>query len=69
MARAPDALKILPGLSVYVGRTASEADELYEELQSLISPALGLSYLSKIEKQFGVPVTTRNWNTILKAIA
>jgi uncharacterized protein (DUF1697 family) len=25
-----------------------------------------ISYLSKIEKQFGVPVTTRNWNTIEK---
>jgi N-acetyl-S-(2-succino)cysteine monooxygenase len=46
--RRPEALCIMPGLSVYVGRTASEADELYEELQSLISPALGLSYLSKI---------------------
>ena len=46
--RPPEALCIMPGLSVYVGRTAAEADELYEELQSLISPALGLSYLSKI---------------------
>ncbi len=25
-----------------------------------------ISYLGKIEKQLGVPVTTRNWNTILK---
>jgi uncharacterized protein (DUF1697 family) len=25
-----------------------------------------ISYLGKIEKQFGVPVTTRNWNTIEK---
>lgn len=46
--RPPEALKILPGLSIYVGRTEAEADELYEELQSLISPALGVSYLSKI---------------------
>jgi len=46
--RPPDALKILPGLSIYVGRTAAEADELYDELQSLISPALGVTYLSKI---------------------
>jgi alkanesulfonate monooxygenase len=46
--RPPEALCIMPGLSVYVGRTAAEADELFEELQSLISPALGLNYLSKI---------------------
>ncbi|MBV8392956.1 MAG: NtaA/DmoA family FMN-dependent monooxygenase, partial [Alphaproteobacteria bacterium] len=46
--RPPDALKILPGLSIYVGRTAAEADELYDDLQSLISPALGVTYLSKI---------------------
>lgn len=46
--RPESALKILPGLSIYVGRTAAEADELYDELQSLISPALGVTYLSKI---------------------
>ena len=46
--RPPEALCIMPGLAVYPGRTAAEADELYEELQSLISPALGVSYLSKI---------------------
>jgi uncharacterized protein (DUF1697 family) len=27
-----------------------------------------ISYLSKIEKQFGVPATTRNWNTIEKVV-
>jgi uncharacterized protein (DUF1697 family) len=27
-----------------------------------------ISYLGKIEKQFGVPVTTRNWNTIEKVV-
>ena len=46
--RSPDALKILPGVSTFVGRTAAEAEELYEELQSLISPALGVHYLSKM---------------------
>jgi FMN-dependent oxidoreductase (nitrilotriacetate monooxygenase family) len=46
--RSPDDLKILPGVSVFVGRTAAEAEELYEELQSLISPALGVHYLSKM---------------------
>jgi len=46
--RPLEALRILPGLSVYVGRTAAEADELYEKLQALISPALAVSYLSKV---------------------
>jgi alkanesulfonate monooxygenase len=46
--RSPDSLKILPGVSVFVGRTSSEAEELHEELQSLISPALGVHYLSKM---------------------
>jgi alkanesulfonate monooxygenase len=46
--RPTDALRILPALSVFVGRTAAEADALFEELQSLISPALAVNYLSKI---------------------
>jgi FMN-dependent oxidoreductase (nitrilotriacetate monooxygenase family) len=46
--RTPDQLRILPGLTVFVGRTAAEADELFEELQSLISPVLAVTYLSKI---------------------
>ena len=46
--RSPDSLRILPALSVYVGRTAAAADELYEELQALISPDLAVSYLSKV---------------------
>ena len=35
-------------MTIFVGRTAAEADELYQELQSLISPALAVAYLSKI---------------------
>lgn len=46
--RAPDELKILPGAAVYVGRTESEAEEFFQELQSRISPVLGLAYLSNI---------------------
>jgi N-acetyl-S-(2-succino)cysteine monooxygenase len=46
--RAPESLRILPGISVFVGRTAAEAEELFEELQSLISPTLGVHYLSKM---------------------
>jgi alkanesulfonate monooxygenase len=46
--RQPDDLRIIPGCTVFVGRTEAEADELYEELQSLISPSLGVPYLSKL---------------------
>jgi alkanesulfonate monooxygenase len=45
--RTPDQMKILPGVSVYVGQTAEDAERLYETLQGLISPALGVHYLSK----------------------
>jgi FMN-dependent oxidoreductase (nitrilotriacetate monooxygenase family) len=46
--RRPEDMRIIPGVGVYVGRTAAEADEFYEELQSLISPELGVPYLSKL---------------------
>ena len=46
--RAPESLRIMPGCSVYVGRTAAEADEFYEELNALIAPELGVPYLSKL---------------------
>jgi alkanesulfonate monooxygenase SsuD/methylene tetrahydromethanopterin reductase-like flavin-dependent oxidoreductase (luciferase family) len=46
--RSPESVRIMPGCSVYVGRTAAEADELFEELQSLIAPELGVPYLSKL---------------------
>lgn len=46
--RDPGALKILPGMSVLVGRSAAEAEELFEELQSLIPQPLAVTYLSKV---------------------
>ena len=45
--RHPDTLKILPGVSIFAGPTTAAAEQLYEELQSLISPTLGVHYLSK----------------------
>jgi len=45
--RSPDSLRIFPGAAVYVGRTETEADELYDELKSLIDPTIGVHYLSK----------------------
>ncbi|KAF1071799.1 MAG: Nitrilotriacetate monooxygenase component A [Pseudomonas citronellolis] len=44
--RAADALKIMPGISPVLGRTQSEAEDLYAELQNLIEPSLGLALLS-----------------------
>ncbi len=46
--RAPDALRFIPGVSIFTGETSAAADDLYESLNELISPALGVNYLSKI---------------------
>jgi len=46
--RHPDSLRFIPGVTVFAGRSSAEADELYEELNALIPPALGVDYLSKI---------------------
>ena len=45
--RDPDSLKIMPGLSVYVGRSRAEANDKHAQLQDLIDPAAGLQLLSK----------------------
>ena len=39
--RAPDAMKIMPGLSCVIGRTDAEAEENYEKLNALIHPDRG----------------------------
>jgi alkanesulfonate monooxygenase len=44
--RNPDSLKILPGLSVTVGRTAAEANKKREALQELVHPDVGVALLS-----------------------
>lgn len=44
--RSPESLAILPGVLPVVGRTESEAKEKFEQLQSLIDPAIGLGLLS-----------------------
>ena len=44
--RRPEGLKILPGISTFVGRSEQEAREKFEQLQSLIDPVLGLGLLS-----------------------
>lgn len=44
--RTPDQLKILPGISPFVGRSHQEAQEKFEQLQGLIDPVLGVGLLS-----------------------
>ena len=44
--RSPDAIKILPGVMVIVGKTKAEAEEKYERLQALIHPDFGVKQLS-----------------------
>ena len=44
--RAPDQLKIMPGLNPIVGRTLAEAKEKHDYLQSLIHPDVGRELLS-----------------------
>jgi FMN-dependent oxidoreductase (nitrilotriacetate monooxygenase family) len=46
--RSPDAMKIMPGLSAIVGRTEAEAEEKYQELQSLIHPVVAREILSTV---------------------
>ena len=46
--RNPDDLKVFPGASIFVGRTAEEADAQYRQLQDLIPEAVGIQFLSKM---------------------
>ena len=45
--RAPDQLKIMPGLMVHVGRTAAEAQDKVDFLAENLHPAVGLQMLSE----------------------
>ncbi|WP_437882316.1 LLM class flavin-dependent oxidoreductase [Pseudomonas sp. LRF_L74] len=44
--REPDAIKILPGITPFVGRSREHAQEQYEALQALIDPVVGLRLLA-----------------------
>lgn len=44
--RRPDDIAILPGLSAAIGSTQAEADRVFEELDELTSPEIGLTRLS-----------------------
>jgi FMN-dependent oxidoreductase (nitrilotriacetate monooxygenase family) len=43
--RSPDDVKVLPGFTPYVGRTAAEAQAKYDEMRRLIHPKVGLAIL------------------------
>ncbi|GAA4556903.1 LLM class flavin-dependent oxidoreductase [Pseudonocardia xishanensis] len=49
--RDPAALKIIPGIRVNVAGSREQALDLYRELNALVSPALGVEYLSSQVKQ------------------
>jgi FMN-dependent oxidoreductase (nitrilotriacetate monooxygenase family) len=46
--RAPDDVKIMPGVVPFVGRTQAEADDKFEQLQSLVHPEIGLALLGEL---------------------
>ena len=46
--RNPDHLKVMPGLSAYVGRTEAEANEKYEYQNSLMHPIVAREILSTV---------------------
>ncbi|WP_160121240.1 LLM class flavin-dependent oxidoreductase [Rhodovarius lipocyclicus] len=43
--REREALKVMPGVTLFIGRTRAEAQAKYDELNALVAPELGLSYL------------------------
>ncbi|UPG72807.1 LLM class flavin-dependent oxidoreductase [Roseomonas gilardii subsp. gilardii] len=43
--RDPEGMKILPGITPFIGGTEAEAREKYDLLNALVAPELGLSYL------------------------
>lgn len=46
--RMPDDLKILSGVTIFVGETAQEAEDLAGALDELVPPAVAVDYLSKM---------------------
>ncbi|MFM0208324.1 LLM class flavin-dependent oxidoreductase [Paraburkholderia sediminicola] len=50
--RAPDQMKIMPGISVIVAESESEAQERFLELQSLVDPEAGVAMLARMLGNF-----------------
>lgn len=45
--RDPNHLRFLPALVCYLGDTTAEAEELFDELQAMINPEVGIQYLER----------------------
>ena len=52
LGRAPGDIRILPGIQVFTGRTAAEAREKFDHLQSLIDPVIGIHVLCNLLGDF-----------------
>jgi len=52
--RSPDDVKIMPGVAPYIGETIEEAYAKYDVLQQLITPEIGLDFLSEYLGGFDV---------------
>jgi len=48
LGRNPDHVKVLPGISAFIGETEKEARELYDAYNALTVPAYGLAQLEKL---------------------
>jgi alkanesulfonate monooxygenase len=48
LGRTPESMLIMPGISPFVARTEREANEQYDELQSLVDPIVGLEMLTML---------------------
>jgi alkanesulfonate monooxygenase SsuD/methylene tetrahydromethanopterin reductase-like flavin-dependent oxidoreductase (luciferase family) len=46
--RSPDQIKVLPGISPFIGSTQAEADRLQEEFNDLIQPEYSLTQLRQM---------------------
>ncbi len=46
--RPPGSIKIMPGVLAVVGESRAEAEDRYDQIQSLIHPELGVAYLSEM---------------------
>lgn len=44
--RAPEAIRVMPGVTPFVGRSRQEAQDLFDEMQALVDPVVGLRHLA-----------------------
>ncbi|WPO99926.1 LLM class flavin-dependent oxidoreductase [Pseudomonas sp. HR96] len=52
LGRAPEALKIMPGLFVVVGASRAEAEDKFAEFQDLVLPEVGIALLGRMLGNF-----------------